>query len=67
MNKKDINVTEATHASISLVAGDEIVDSQDNKETVVYIDNILGNVIVGTSVIAFSDIASGDYQQVIGD
>ncbi len=67
MNKKDINVTEATHASVSLVAGDEIADSQDNKETVIYIDNILGNVIAGTSVIAFSDIASGEYQQVVGD
>ncbi len=67
MNKKDINVTEATHASVSLVVGDEIADSQDNKETVIYIDNILGNVIAGTSVIAFSDIASGEYQQVVGD
>ncbi len=67
MNKKDINVTEATHASVSIVAGDEIADSQDNKETVIYIDNILGNVIAGTSVIAFSDIASGEYQQVVGD
>ncbi len=71
MNKVDINVTAATNASLSIVVGDVIADSQDNKFTVVYIDCV-GQivVVVGGSVsnnIAFDVLAGGEYQQVVGD
>ncbi len=71
MNKKDINVTEATLAKLSVVNGDEIVDSQDNKYKVLYIDYFSESVVCGFDgtalIVSFDVIASGEYQQVVGD
>ncbi len=71
MNKKDIDFTEAKQATISLVVGDEIVDKNDNKATVFYIDYIGKCVVVGSegdsATVSFDVIAGGDYQQVVGD
>ncbi len=69
MNKKDINVTEATLASLSIANGDEIVDSQDNKYNVLYIDYFSESVVCGYDgtalIVSFDVIAGGEYQQVI--
>ncbi len=71
MNKTDIDFTEAKQATISLVVGDEIVDKNDNKATVFYIDYIGKCVVVGSegnsATVSFDVIAGGDYQQVVGD
>ncbi len=71
MNKKDINVTEATLASLSIANGDEIVDSQDNKYNVLYIDYFRESVVCGfdgtARIVSFDVIAGGEYQQVVGD
>ncbi len=71
MNKVDINVTEATEATISLIVGDMIVDSNDNKAEVFYIDYNCKCVIVGSNsnaaTVPFDVIAGGDYQQVVED
>ncbi len=68
MNKKDINVTEATLASLSIDNGDEIVDSQDNKYNVLYIDYFRESVVCGfdgtARIVSFDVIAGGEYQQV---
>ncbi len=71
MNKVDINVTAATNASLSIVVGDVIADSKDNKSTVVYID-YLGQIVVvvngsESANISFVVLAGGEYQQVVGD
>ncbi len=71
MNKVDINVTAATNASLSIVIGDVIADSKDNKSTVVYID-YLGQIVVvvngsESANISFVVLAGGEYQQVVGD
>ncbi len=71
MNKKDIDFTEKTAATISLTVGDEVVDKNDNKATVFYIDYIDKCVVVGSdgdsATVSFEVIAGGDYQQVVGD
>ncbi len=71
MNKTDIDYTEPKQATISLVVGDEIVDKNDNKATVFYIDYIGKCVVVGSegdsATVSFEVIAGGDYQQVVGD
>ncbi len=71
MNKVDINVTKSTEATISLIVGDVIVDSEDNKAEVFYIDYNNKRVIVGSNgnsaIVPFDVIAGGDYQQVIED
>ncbi len=69
MNKKDINVTPATNASLSVTVGDVIADSQDNKATIVYIDYV-GDIVVAVdgseaANISFDVLAGGEYQQVI--
>ncbi len=69
MKKVDINVTPATNASLSVVVGDVIADSQDNKATIVYIDYI-GDIVVAVdgseaTNISFDVLAGGEYQQVI--
>ncbi len=71
MNKKDINVTPATNASLSVTVGDVIADSQDNKATIVYIDYV-GDIVVAVdgseaTNISFNVLAGGEYQQVVGD
>ncbi len=71
MNKKDIDFTEKTAATISLVVGDEVVDKNDNKATVLYIDYYGECVVLGSdgnsATVSFNIIAGGDYQQVVGD
>ncbi len=71
MNKTDIDFTEAKQATISLVVGDEVVDKNDNKAMVLYIDYYDECVVLGSdgnsATVAFSLIAGGDYQQVVGD
>ncbi len=69
MNKKDINVTPATNASLSVTVGDVIADSQDNKATIVYIDYV-GDIVVAVdgseaTNISFDVLAGGEYQQVV--
>ncbi len=71
MNKKDIDFVEKTAATISLVVGDEIVDKNDNKAEVFYIDYYDECVVLGSdgnsATVSFNIIAGGDYQQVVGD
>ncbi len=71
MNKKDIDFVEKTAATISLVVGDEVVDKNDNKAKVLYIDYYDECVVLGSdgnsATVSFSIIAGGDYQQVVGD
>ncbi len=71
MNKVDINVTAATNASLSIVIGDVIADSKDNKATIVYIDYVEQIVVAvdGSEAtnISFVVLAGGEYQQVVGD
>ncbi len=71
MNKTDIDYTEPKQATISLVVGDEVVDKNDNKATVFYIDYYDECVVLGSdgnsATVSFNIIAGGDYQQVVGD
>ncbi len=71
MNKKDIDFTEAKQATISLVVGDEVVNKNDNKAKVLYIDYYDECIVFGSNgkseTVSFSIIAGGDYQQVVGD
>ncbi len=69
MKKVDINVTPATNASLSVTVGDVIVDSQDNKATIVYIDYVADIVVADAggdaTTISFDVIVGGEYQQVV--
>ncbi len=71
MNKVDINVTEATMASLSIVVGDVIADKNDDKYNILYIDYTGESVVCGFNntalILSFDVIASGEYQQVVGD
>ncbi len=69
MNKVDINVTEATRASISVKFGDVIVDANDDKYDILYIDYHCESVVCGFNrtalILSFDVIAGGEYQKVL--
>ncbi len=69
MNKVDINVTPATNASLSVIVGDVIADSQDNKAEIVYIDYAAEVVVAvdgsAATNISFDVLAGGEYQKVL--
>ncbi len=69
MNKVDINVTEATPASISVKFGDVIVDANDDKYDILYIDYTGESVVCGFDntalILSFDVIAGGEYQKVL--
>ncbi len=71
MKKVDINVTEATMASLSIVVGDVIADKNDDKYNILYIDYTGESVVCGFDntalILSFDVIAGGEYQQVVGD
>ncbi len=71
MKKVDINVTEATMASLSIVVGDVIADKNDDKYNILYIDYTGESVVCGYEntalILSFDVIAGGEYQQVVGD
>ncbi len=69
MNKVDINVTEATPASISVKFGDVIADKNDDKYDILYIDYRCESVVCGFNrtalILSFDVIAGGEYQKVL--
>ncbi len=71
MNKVDINVTEATPASLSIEVGDVIANHNDDKFNILYIDYLSESVVCGFDgsalIVSFNTIANGEYSQVVGD
>ncbi len=69
MKKVDINVTEATMASLSIVVGDVIADKNDDKYNILYIDYTGESVVCGYDntalILSFDVIAGGEYQKVL--